>query len=183
MVTIACVRVDWDRSAIPLTIARSFYHLRIGPTESHPFGRKGYALATAWRRLNRTGQLSGMLILDGDVAIDPYDYKAMQLAIDTYPDAVHVAPVRLWPVSTGRETWVWGHWKGPDPSQNFCDSQPDWFGFSFTYLPAMLIELSIRAGLRRWEYPSVDSQVSWTAKRTKTPVKVVSACHPKHLHY
>ena len=45
------VRLDWDHTAIPLREARRYFTLRIAPEPEYPFGRKGLALAAAWRQL------------------------------------------------------------------------------------------------------------------------------------
>ncbi|HMD24756.1 MAG TPA: hypothetical protein VKH61_11690, partial [Streptosporangiaceae bacterium] len=136
MANLVCVRLDWDRTAFPLNIP-NFHTIHLGPEASHPFGRKGLALAGAWRQLAQNSP-DGMLILDGDVAIDLLDLAAMRAGIHVEPDVVHTAPVRLWPRSMAGESWVWAHWRD-DPSQvNVPD--PVRFSFCFTYVPAKLIE-------------------------------------------
>jgi hypothetical protein len=179
MSQVVLVRLDWDRSAIPLRI-RGFYTLHIEPDAAHPFGRKGAALAAAWSKLATEGT-TGMVILDGDVAVDPYDLAAMYAAVNTDPAAVHVAPVRLWPVSTKMRAWIWGHGK-----TRFSQEDPpevDMFGFSFTYLPALLVRSMIRHGLAGWEYPHVDEKARGRARALGLAVNVVRDATPKHLNY
>jgi hypothetical protein len=173
------VRLDWDRTAIPLRLP-GFHVIHLAPEPSHPFGRKGLALAGAWRQLAQNSP-DGMLILDGDVAIDLLDLAAMRAAIHVEPSAVHTAPVRLWPASMHGDSWVWSHWTG-QPSQ---DDQPApvRFSFCFTYIPARLIDSAVKAGLESWSFPHVDRLLSLHAKKTGIPVRIVAGCTPKHLHF
>jgi len=122
-----------------------------------------------------------MLVLDGDVVIDPVDHDAMFAAIDKEPDAVHVAPVKLWPVSTHLDGWVWGHglefFSAKDPSR------PDRFSFCYTYLPKRLLEACIKSGMDEWHYPGVDQKVSKVCRELGIPIRVARSCQPKHLNY
>jgi hypothetical protein len=177
-------RVNWDRTAPPFHMpgAIRWFDLHVGPEPGYPFGRRGLAIAGAWRQLGSRKD-AGMLLMDGDVAIDPLDLAAMGDAIAATPAMVLVGPVRLWPASTMRESWVWGHWKAPHgPTQDSVE-RPDRFGFGFTYLPAALLERAIAAGLEGWTFPNVDVRVSDTARRHRIRARVVDHCHPKHLHY
>jgi hypothetical protein len=175
------VRLDWDRTALPGICPPGFYTLHIDPEPGHPFGRKGLALDAAWRRLSTRG-CCGLVILDGDVAIDPADRQAMLQAVDRDPHSVHVAPVKLWPASTKQKSWVHGHGAGGQFSQKDTDT-PDTFGFSFTYLPRKLITACQRAGLAKWAYPDVDRNTRLQAAKLPVPVSVVRAATPKHLNY
>jgi hypothetical protein len=174
------VRLDWDRTAFDQRIASRFYTLNVGPEPDYPFGRKGLVLASSWRTL-ALPEYTGMLILDGDVAIDPEDYGQMLAAIHVRPDIVHTAPAKLWPASTKRKDWVWGHWTA-EASQEIED-QAWWFTFCFTYLPRVLIEAAIRAGLRSWRYPTCDRKVCETYQTSGLPVHIVKNCFPKHMNY
>jgi len=176
---VVLVRVCWDRQPMPRCPA-GFFTVHVNPVSGHPFGRKGLQLAAAWDIL-KTPDAAGMVILDGDVAIDPQDLAHMLAAIEGEPGAVHVAPVRLWPASTKLERWVWGHGKGRFSRDDPDD--PDRFGFSFTYLPRRLIAAVVTAGLRSQEYPQVDGFVSGVARRRSVPVRVVRGAHPCHLNY
>lgn len=190
MAQVVCVRVTWNGTAAPLAplwwrdgdyIRRAKFHtLDLRPDIDHPVGRKGHALSVAWRALGR-GQAAGMLILDGDVIIDPTHLGAMMAAIDSDPECVWVAPVKLWPVSTHRRDWVWAHWE-TTPSQQI-DQVAGWFSFCFTYIPGPLIDAAIRAGMGRWVYPRVDAGVSKVARRIGVPGKVVAGCFPVHTHW
>lgn len=176
------VRVNWNGTAIRFNMPGTrWFDLAIGPEPGYPFGRKGLALDAAWLQL-ANAKCCGMVVLDGDIAIDPIDYAAMVAAVDLEPAAVHAAPVRLWPASTQRESWVWGHWCGDGPSQDYC-SAPDRFTFGFTFLPRVLLERARAAGLRKWTFPGVDLKMAQVAKHNGIPVRMVPDCHPKHLHY
>jgi hypothetical protein len=174
------VRVIWDHQVISLP-GLGFRDLHVLPGERSPFGSKGNALATMWETLGKSRGMDGMMILDGDTVIDPLDLDAMQAAITSEPKAVHVAPVRLWPAGTGLTGWVWGHGKDLFSQQDPRD--PDRFGFSFTWLPAQLLDHCIQAGMRTWSYPHVDDRVSQEARRMVVPVRVVRGASPKHTHF
>jgi len=181
MPQVVLVRVSWDRTAVPLRAASRFYTLNIAPEPGYPFGRRGLGMAAAWRQLAGP-QAAGMVFLDGDVAIDPIDVAAMLNAIDREPGRPHVAPVRLWPSSTKQARWVWGHGNGGF----FHDQDPDecdYFGLSFTYLPAQLITDCMRHGMDSWTYPHVDTQIRRRAAALKMTARVVRQASPKHLNY
>lgn len=184
MPEILFVRVVWDRQAYPLPpMAGTRIHtLNVGPEgATHPFGRKGLALQQAWQHLSVAAQ-TGLLILDGDVVIDPWDVVQMLAAIELEPEAVHVAPAKNWPASTGLPTWVWAHYKNFEASHELI-TDPDFFSFNFTYLPRALVEASIKAGLRGWVFPRVDAQVSKIARQQGFKIRVVEDCQPKHMHF
>jgi len=179
------LRVIWDAHHIkfPLRIAgANIKELHIAPEPAHPFGRKGLALASAWKQL-ATDAMAGMLLLDGDVMIDPHDYMMMLGAIHTEPAAVHIGPSRLWPASKNDlQGWAWGHAKLGVFSQEL-EMEPDFFAFNFTYLPRRVVELAIGKGLKTWQFPDVDRSVSRVAREAKIPMRVVKDCFPKHAHY
>lgn len=169
-----------------------WFDLRIGPEPGAPLGRKGRVLDTAWRQLRERGT-AGMLLLDGDVAIDPLDFAAMQAAIGADPGIVHVAPARLWPQSTQQDGWAWAHWdEGHGMSQEWS-AAPDRWSFNFTYIPAKVINTASSTGieigprkrlkLAEWVFPTVDMKMNQVAKNCGVPARIVEDCFPKHLHY
>jgi hypothetical protein len=192
-VSIISVRVCWNGEAVPLRLANRFYTVNIVPTADWPFGQRGKYMARAWEQLNAGPETyghepvsaDGMLLLDGDVAIDPWDLQCMGEAISEEPKAVHVAPMKLWPISTRASDWVWGH--GLDRfKQNEPDDDRDCnlFTFGFTYLPKALIKQCISRGMENWVYPDVDTEVCITAMLMKNlKVNIVYACTPKHLNF
>jgi hypothetical protein len=176
-----CVRLDWNHTAIPLRIASRFYALEVNPEPEYPFGRKGLGLARTWQQLAEPGA-AGMLLLDGDVAIDPHDFDHMLAAIDKRPGAVHTGLVRLWPVSTRLDRWVWGH--GRDGySRQLNPGVLNTFSFCFTYLPRALIEHCIEQGMEEWRYPHVDVNTCKAARELGIQVHLAAEVRPVHLHY
>lgn len=174
--------MNWDNTAMQgMRAARNFYNLHIDPSPAQPFGAKGSVLSAAWKQLAGKNA-DGLLILDGDVMIDPEDHKAMLRAIHEHPGAVQVAPARLWPVSTKRNGWTWAHW-ATEPSMQREDDGVRWFSFCYTYLPRRLMAAADREGLRSWAYPGVDKRMSETAQKIGIDIRVVGGCHPKHMNY
>lgn len=176
------VRVVWNGDAIPFRMpgVRSF-DLHIGPEPGYPYGRKGLALLGAWRQL-QTQQCTGMIVMDGDVVADPLDVAVMLDTIGRYPADVWTAPIRLWPASTQRESWIWGHWNGQGPGQQPCPD-PTFFSFGMTYLPRRVIDQAAAMGLARWTFPGVDRRMSKAALAARVRIRVVDGCQPKHLHF
>jgi hypothetical protein len=179
------LRVIWDAHHVkfPLRIiGANIKELHVQPEPAQPFGRKGLALASAWKQLAEPA-MAGLLLLDGDVVIDPHDYLMMLTAIHTEPDAVHIGPAKLWPVSLNSlPGWAWGHCKNGQFGQEMTED-PDFFAFNFTYLPRRVIELAIGKGLKGWQFPNVDTNMSRVAREARIPMRVVKDCHPKHMHY
>ena len=167
---------------MPLRMASKFFSLEVNPEAEYPFGRKGLALVGAWNQLAGPG-ISGVLLLDGDVAIDPLDHRHMLKAIDQEPDVVHTAPVLLWPVSTHLQDWVWGHGSNGRYSQKDKNADLDMFTFCYTYLPARLIRSCIEHGMAEWKYPTLDNKVCQEARSIGMEVRVVRDARPKHLNY
>lgn len=183
MAQIVCVRMNWNHTAMALPIASKFFTLEVNPEPAHPFGRKGLALAGAWNQLAGPN-IAGMLILDGDVAIDPLDHQHMLKAIDAEPhNVVHTAPVLLWPASTHLNTWVWGHGPNSRYSQEDTDEGLDMFTFCYTYLPRRLMQSCLDNGLTEWAYPGVDKKFCNQARAINMPVRIVRDARPKHLNY
>lgn len=159
-----------------------FLDVDVTPEPGFPQGRKGLAIASAWQAFGGTQQADGMILADKDVALDPQMILAMSAAVHAEPAAVHTAPVRIWPATTGRAQWTWAHWRD-QPSQH-VDEDPVWFSFCFTYLPRALLDHADRqAGLRTWTYPSVDARMSKLAAQLRIPVRVVPDCYPVHVHW
>jgi hypothetical protein len=182
MAEIICVRMNWNRTAPSINVPGEFYMLHVDPSAEYPFGEKGKTLAGAWKQLNPDNVMEGMLILDGDVAIEPIDLSNMLGAIHHHDGMVVVAPARIWPVSTKRKQWSWAHW-ATKPSQIMETENIRWFSFNFTYLPKKLIEQALSDGLRSWTYPRVDMRFSESAFKSGIPVYVAENVHPKHLHF
>lgn len=192
MPIVTWVSVSWRGRGIDLPPVRlpdgtggitaiRFMECDVYPEPGWPQGRKGLMLAGAWEGYGRSQKADGMIIRDKDVAIDPHMIMCMSGAVHAEPDAVHTAPVKIWPGSTGRTTWTWAHWRD-HPSQHI-DRDPRWFSFNFTYLPGQLLGKAIARGLREWTYPSVDASMSKLAAEMRIPVRVVEGCYPVHVHW
>ena len=179
------LRVIWDAHHIhfPLRIVgANIKELHVVPETAHPFGRKGLALAGAWKQL-ATPEVEGVLILDGDVVIDPHDYMMMLVAIHQDPAAVHIAPVKLWPSSKNDlGGWAWGHCRDGKYGQEL-ELHPDFFAFNFTYIPRVVMEMAVADGLRNWAFPEVDRSMSRSARKARVRMTVVEGASPKHMHY
>lgn len=181
MAQIICIRENWNNTALNIPIPGNFFMLHIIPSAEHPFGEKGKALAGAWKQLSNE-TIDGMLILDGDVAIEPGDLTNMLAAIHEHDKMVVIAPARIWPKSTKRKNWVWGHWS-KDASQVIETENIHFFTFNFTYLPRTVIEQALTDGLADWSYPGVDKRMSETAVRANVPIFVAENVLPKHLNF
>jgi hypothetical protein len=182
MTNVVFCRIDWDHKAFPLNLPGIRLHtLRVDPEPDYPFGRKGRVIQRGWEQL-RGPDVAGLILLDGDVAIDLYDVDQMFAAVDSDPRAVWVAPAKLWPQSTRRPSWIWGHRAG-EPSQEMVTSGITFFSFCFTYLPAALLGRCVKAGLSGWTFPTVDTQVSRIARTGRTRIRVVEGIEVTHLHY
>lgn len=191
VINLVCVRVTWRGHVIP-SVEQPFHVIEVNPEPAHPKGRKGLVLASAWRQM-ATPQDVGMLLLDGDVAIEPTDLGTMIQHVGSDPTVVWTAPTRIWPRSTHLPSWVWSHRREPEPNATIEQAMklwqtdvddPEWFTFCFTYLPRRLIDAAVTDGLKEWHYPYVDLNVHRLAKRLAVPVRVVRGdCHPKHINF
>lgn len=179
MAVMVCARLAWQRQAAG-PLLPGFRDLALEPDSVRPFGRKGAAMASAWQQLGH-GDADGMLVQDGDVAADPLDLAAMRAAIGGDPLAVWAAAVRLWPGSTGEDSWRWSNW-GPDGPGQQLDPAGGIRRFTtcFTWLPAALAG---RPALRRQEFPLVDRWLSAEARRIGLDIRRPERCFPKHLHW
>jgi len=191
VVNLICVKVAWRGCTIP-SVEHPFHVIEVNPEPTHPKGRKGLVLASAWRQMATPVDV-GMLLLDADVAIEPTDLGTMVSHVGQDTESVWTAPAKLWPRSTHLSSWVWGHRREPPPGATGIDAlrlwqtdvdDPDWFTFCFTYLPRRLVEAAVTQGLKDWHYPYVDLNMHRLAKSLGIPVRVVRGdCHPKHINF
>jgi hypothetical protein len=195
-INLICIKVIWmgasETKRKVASLNAPFHDICVFPEPEHPKGRKGMTIQAAWRDMQGPDD-AGLLILDGDVVIEPTDLNAMVQHIASDRDAVWVAPVKLWPKSTHLPTWVWGHRKTPPDGasqqhivqfwQQDVDD-PEWFTFCFSYLPRSLVEAARDAGMSEWKYPNVDKNMHELAKKLGYTVKVVrGGCVPKHMNF
>ena len=126
-----------------------------------------------------------MLWQDPDIIADPDDLAAMTSHIETWPGMVHVARHKLWPASTMREHWVWGHGimqdERPVLSQKWQE-RAEWFALGFTWTPAQLLDLAV-PHMPAWQFGQVDSGLGAVARQHRIPGRAVSGARPKHLHF
>lgn len=156
----------------------------IRPVNGWPRGRKGWWMASLWNAWRRPG-VPGVVWLDPDVAADPDDLGALRRHALAHPDEVGVALHKLWPASTRRDTWVWGHGvmdgHMPVMSQDPW-ARPEWFAMGMIYLPGILLDKALPY-LPEWQFGHVDMSLARTARENGIGARVVYNCLPKHLHY
>lgn len=178
-----CAKLRWELDPFSHLTLPDYHEIVVRQSEQHPFGQKGLVLGHLWLSLERTGA-DGLLINDNDVIIDPHDQRAMMISIKTDPLAVHTAPVKIWPKSTGDKSWGWSHGDNPGHRSQIDTDNPTWFGFGFTFLPGRLLDASVAAGLTQWAYPWVDTKVGEMARSMDIKVHVVrNGCYPKHINF
>lgn len=128
---------------------------------------------------------AGILWVDPDVAADPDDLGAMQLAVSSHPGWVHTGLVKLWPISTGHQDWIWSHRGGSMgfPAVTQDETVPvSYISMGFVWTPAVLLDTAFPR-YRSWEYPQIDVGLSELAQVLGIPMSVVPGCRPKHLHF
>lgn len=130
-------------------------------------------------------QLPGILWVDPDVAADPDDLEAMGQAVAAYPGWVHTGMVKLWPISTGHQDWIWSHRGGTlgCPTVTQDETVPvSYIAMGFLWTPSVLLDAAFPR-YRTWEYPEIDVGLSELAQALAIPMAQVLACRPKHLHF
>jgi hypothetical protein len=185
MAEILKFRINWNHENHPQQAMRVFYTIHVDPSPEYPFGQKGKCIYNAWKGLaDPTGQptTDGVIILDADVMIDPDMMSKMETAVHNDPDWVHVAPVKIFPISTKFQTWCWAHWSDYK-SQVLEYDNVKWFSFNFTYLPRAVITKAIETGLKDWRYPVVDKNMAIAANKIGVKVNVLKDVYPVHLNY
>lgn len=140
-------------------------------------------MARAWRDYRDLGA-PGVIWMDCDIAADPYDLDSMRSDIQHDETRVYVAPHKLWPGSTHRDSWVWGHGPmrddNPRMAQAYC-AKPEWFALGFTYTPARLLNI-VLPDLPAWRFGQIDMSLSRLARENSIEISIVYGVHVKHLH-
>jgi len=176
-------KLRWELDPFSTLTLPGYHEILVHQTERRPFGRKGNVLAGLWTSLERTG-CDGIVINDNDVIIDPHDHRTMMIAVQTDPESVWTAPVKIWPHSTQDKSWSWCHGEHQGIRNQVDTNSPIWFGFGFTFLPARLLDASVAAGLAEWVYPWVDTKVGEMARSMEIGIRVVrNGCTPKHINF
>lgn len=156
----------------------------VWPESDYPHGRKAFHMCELWNGV-RTYNYPGVLWMDPDVAADPDDLGAMQLAVQAAPEAMHTGLVKLWPESTGRPDWIWSHRGGTlgQPAATQEDlHQVAYVSTGFLWTPAVLLDLTL-PGLAGAQWAEVDVALSERALLAGIPAWTVAGCQPKHLHF
>ena len=141
-------------------------------------------MAAAWEDWRDRGA-AGVIWMDPDIVADPDDLAAITARISYWPAAVWCSLHKLWPASTGRDTWVWGHGRWAEPVPEMTQQamvMPGWFALGMTYTPAVLLD-KVLADLPLWPFGAIDMGLSKMARELRVPIRVARECRPKHLHY
>jgi len=141
-------------------------------------------MAAYWRQARQDGY-DGVIWQDPDIVADPDDLEAMREQARDYPDWAHVAAHKLWPASTMRDSWVWGHGimdgNRPVLSQRM-QPRAEWFALGLTYTPGRLLDLAL-PHMPAWVFGQVDSGLAAVARQHNITGRVVPHARPKHLHF
>lgn len=175
----------WQHPVVHLPA--QIHPLKIVPTPGFPHGNKGAVLHYAWLRWRNVSP--GIVFVDGDVAIDPWDIKAMNAAIRSNPDAIWTAPAWLWPANPIKDAPMLSHraWVKEDAQWGAvnADGTIDYFSFNTTYIPNRLFARVERE--KKWGalvFPWADTRLSQMATESpRIPAYVVKDCHPKHINW
>jgi len=151
----------------------------IPATTEHPRGWKGDVLRQAWQVYG--GRYPGVVVLDGDVAIEPDSVLAMDLAIRSAPEDVWTAPVRAW-ASPIRDHYAWDLGDAPqvvrDAIAGIAALAPDalWDGQRLTLRPRAVgswVHRVREPGGIRWGRPDDKSVDLWGLGCTYLPNRLL----------
>lgn len=158
--------------------------IRAIPEPDWPTGRAAAGRAEVWRQLAAEGA-AGVLWLDPDIAADPDDLDRLSASIGTAPADVHTATVKLWPASTGRATWMFGHRVSEvvsDIEGQAWHQRPLFWTTSMVWTPARLLDLALpEMPDRPWH--GFDVWLNRLASSHDIPAWAAFGCRPKHLHF
>ena len=183
--TIIWAQFIWKRHPA-VHLPPQIHPLFINPAPGYPHGNKGQVMRAAWLRWRSVSP--GIVFVDGDVAIDPWDIRAMNAAIRSDPDAVWTGWAWLWPANPLQEAPMASHraWVGNHAqwgAQN-ADGTIDYFSFNTTYIPNRLFAYVEESHQwRKLVFPWADTRLSEMAREARIPARVVSECRPKHIHW
>lgn len=157
------------------------------PSLTYPHGNKGTAMRRVW--LEYRDQYPGIVFIDGDAAIDPWDIRAMNRAVQRRPLDVITGHAWLWPSSLASGQPVPGHrtWRDNDAvwGATHPDGQVDFFTFNCTYIPNRLFARV--ESLRQWDrlvFPWADTRLSEIAQQSpRIPMWYEASVQVKHLNY
>lgn len=158
--------------------------INVGSPPEFPDNHRAILMADAWQVLRKKG-CDGIWWLTCDVALDPDDQIAMIKSINQRPEHVWTGMVKLWPQSTGRDTWMWSHRGGSmgNPVATQDETAPvTYFSIDCVWTPAALLDLAM-AQIEEWPWNHIDVKLSELAIYHRIPVHLVHGCRPKHLHF
>lgn len=173
--------VGHERVPLPLKCHR----IAIWPNEHRNHISYGDMLTTQWRYFK--GE-SGMLWIEGDIAVTPEHLTEIVDATLVHPGCVVAVPYLLYPATTQRPYPMWSN-QGATPmglpvaydgiAPHPID--PAFFSLGCTFLPAYLLDrIDMRAG--NWDYPCLDTRLSELAQALR--VRCIATVTPAlHLHY
>lgn len=176
----------WKRPVVRLP--DHIHPLMIRPETGYPHGNKGRVLRQAWRHYRQVSP--GIVFVDGDVGIDPWDIQAMNQAVRSNPNAVWTGMAWLWPMNPIQEpphashrTWVNNHAQWGATHAN--GRQIDYFTFNTTYIPNELFQrVETQKKWRDLVFPWADTRLSEIATESpRIPAYLVPKCQPKHLNW
>lgn len=122
------------------------------------------------------------VIVEWDMAVSREDIARFTLFCQAEPGRVHVAPYKLYPVSTNLPGPVWAHRRAAGGHPWIAEGMPycDLFGFGLIYLPNAIVRkyLATDPGMVS------DGRFSrWHHAAGLGPVPVHWDVRPVHLHY
>lgn len=122
------------------------------------------------------------VIVEWDIAVSFEDRQRFTEICECSPDRVHVAPYRLYPVSTNLPEPVWAHRNANrhPPWIAKYDLECDLFGFGLVYLPHAIVAKYL-ATSPETTGDAIFSQ--WHHRERLGPVLVSWDVRPVHLHY
>lgn len=156
------------------------------PLPGYPHGNKGAAMRQVW--VQSRAHHPGIVFLDGDVAVDPWDLRAMNRAVLQHPRDVVAGHAWLWPASlkTGNPVPSHRSWQGKDAvwGATHADGQIDYFSFNCTYIPNRLFERVEQE--KKWGslvFPWADTRLSEIAQQhPRIPMYYEPQVKAKHLN-
>ncbi len=179
IVQVNCV----GRERVPLPI--KCYRTNIWPNGHKNHVSYCQVLMSMWKRLE---DHTGMLWVEGDIAIDPKHLREIELMYDCYPDAVVAVPYLIYPHPSEGQLPIWSNY-GRSPLGNVVQynilalppKKPDYFSLGCTFLPRILLEL-VPTCANKWDFPYLSARLSELAYDHDIP------CHATekpaiHLHY
>lgn len=163
------------------------HRIVLRPTRGHPHGNKGRAMRDLWIKVRH--QHPGIVFVDADSAVDPWDIRVMDRAVLRNPLDVYTGHAWLWPESLQRGQPVPSHriWQSGAAvwGRTHADGQVDFFSFNVTYIPNRLFDRVEREG--KWPqlvFPWADTRLSEIAQEPpRIPMYYLPDVQAKHVNW